>query len=109
MQKRSLFKKIYDAVKLIPAGRVTTYGQIGKYIGCSAKYVGYALSSLNRSDVPWHRVINSKGRISIKNIEGYYLQRQLLEQEGIIFKEDNSVDLEQYIYKFDNIDHNILE
>jgi methylated-DNA-protein-cysteine methyltransferase-like protein len=102
VRQKSLFKKIYDAIELIPEGKVATYGQIGKYVGCSAKYVGYALSSLKNDNIPWHRVINSKGKISIKDLEGYNLQKHLLELEGIIFDKDNSVDLEKYLYKFDN-------
>ncbi|MFO7882152.1 MAG: MGMT family protein [Kosmotogaceae bacterium] len=100
MQHKSLFKKIYAAVKLIPEGKVATYGQIGKYIGCSAKYVGYALSSLENDNIPWHRVINSKGKISLKELDGYNLQRQLLEIEGIKFNNNGTVDLQKYSYFF---------
>ncbi|MEA2066791.1 MAG: MGMT family protein [Thermotogota bacterium] len=99
--KQNLFERVYEIVKRIPEGKVSTYGRVAKNAGCSAKYVGYALSSLNKNDVPWHRVINSTGKISLKDFEGYNLQRQLLELEGIIFDKDNSVDLEKYLYKFD--------
>ncbi len=102
MPNRSLFKKIYNAIKLIPEGKVATYGQVGKYVGCSAKFVGYALSNLKNSEVPWHRVINGKGRISIKDLDGYNLQKHLLETEGITFNEDNSIDLNCFLYHFES-------
>jgi methylated-DNA-protein-cysteine methyltransferase-like protein len=102
IMNQNLFDRIYETVKKIPKGKVSTYGHVAKKAGCSAKYVGYALSTLNKHDVPWYRVINSKGRISLKDFEGYNLQKHLLELEGIIFDKDNSVDLEKYLYKFDN-------
>ncbi|MFW6119805.1 MAG: MGMT family protein [Petrotogales bacterium] len=102
MPNKSLFKQIYNAIELIPEGKVATYGQVGKYVGCSAKFVGYALSSLKNSEVPWHRVINKKGRISIKNLDGYNLQKYLLEKEGITFNEDNSIELNHFLYHFES-------
>lgn len=90
---------VFDIVKQIPAGQVASYGQISKMIpGCTARMVGYALASLpNDSGVPWQRVINAKGKISPHGAGfGSAMQRALLEQEGIIFKADNSIDTSIY-------------
>lgn len=100
MSKKITYRDmVFDIVNQIPAGKVTSYGQISKMIpGCTARMVGYALASLpNDSGVPWQRVINSKGKISPHGAGfGSAMQRALLEQEGIIFKEDNSIDVNIY-------------
>jgi methylated-DNA-protein-cysteine methyltransferase related protein len=92
--------KIWAAVKRIPRGRVATYGQIADVAGCSghARQVGYALSALpSDSDVPWHRVINSFGEISARSgDDSHELQRRLLESEGIVFDENDRIDLRKY-------------
>ena len=62
-------KQIYDMVRRIPEGRVATYGQIAKLVGFPrhARQIGYALASLdNHNSVPWHRVVNAKGKVSPK-------------------------------------------
>jgi methylated-DNA-protein-cysteine methyltransferase-like protein len=90
---------VFDIVKQIPSGKVASYGQISKMIpGCTARMVGYALASLpNDSGVPWQRVINSKGKISPHGAGfGSAMQRALLEQEGILFNADNSIDMSIY-------------
>ena len=92
-------KKIYAAAQEIPYGMVATYGQVARMAGYPnhARQVGYAMAALeDGSDVPWHRVINAKGMISIRSegdCENY--QQELLEQEGIIFKNDK-VSLSKY-------------
>lgn len=94
-----LYERIYAAVRQIPVGRVATYGQIARLVGgCSAQMVGFALAALpNGSDVPWQRVINAKGKISPRGIGfGSLIQRTLLEEEGIIFMRDESIDLNTY-------------
>lgn len=94
-----LYERIYAAVRQIPVGRVATYGQIARLVGgCSAQMVGFALAALpNGSDVPWQRVINAKGKISRRGIGfGSLIQRTLLEEEGIIFMRDESIDLNTY-------------
>lgn len=97
MNKKITYRDmVFDIVKQIPPGKVASYGQISKMIpGCTARMVGYALASLpNDSGVPWQRVINSKGRISPHGAGfGSAMQRALLEQEGIIFKSDHSIDM----------------
>ena len=84
----------------IPEGKVATYGQIAKLIGYveHARYIGYALSKLdNNSKVPWHRVVNSKGKISPRGINGFDdYQKILLEDEGVTFNNQNSISLTKY-------------
>lgn len=94
-----LYERIYAAVRQIPVGRVATYGQIARLVGgCSAQMVGFALAALpNGSDVPWQRVINAKGKISPRGIGfGSLIQRTLLEEEGIVFMQDEIIDLNTY-------------
>ena len=98
-QRGPLYLRIDALVRNIPEGQVATYGQIAKLLGaCGARQVGYAMSSLDDdSDVPWHRLINSQGRISVRDgTEGHTLQRIILEAEGIIFKGKDKIDLETY-------------
>ena len=90
---------IYRWVRRVPEGKVATYGQIARLVGsCSARQVGYALAALDAgADVPWHRIINSQGRISRRTgSEGHRLQRILLETEGVVFSVDDTIDLVQY-------------
>jgi O-6-methylguanine DNA methyltransferase len=95
----SMYRRIYSVVLKIPPGRVATYGQIARIAGrCSARNVGYAMSSVPvDTDVPWHRVINSTGRISIRS-DGRRCeaQRQMLISEGVIFDRTGRVDLEDF-------------
>ncbi len=98
-QEMPLYQRIYKQVKAIPAGKVATYGQIARMVGgCSARMVGYAMAALRDGrdpDVPWQRVINAKGRISLHGI-GSAEQRARLEDEGIVFDQDDKLDLETY-------------
>jgi methylated-DNA-protein-cysteine methyltransferase related protein len=82
--------RIYDAVSRIPRGRVATYGQVARLAGLpgQARLVGYALAVLpDRSRIPWHRVVNARGEISLRADEGpaAVLQRLRLEREGVVF------------------------
>jgi methylated-DNA-protein-cysteine methyltransferase-like protein len=91
---------IWSVVRRIPSGRVATYGQVAELAGLEghARQVGYALHNLpDGSDVPWHRVINSRGEISPRSAgDSHELQRLLLEGEGVDFTLDGRVDLKQY-------------
>ena len=97
------FDDIYNLVRRIPEGRVATYGQIARLTGSSrrARQVGYALAALpDQSAVPWHRVVNAKGKISPQSEPGYEeYQRILLENEGIIFDEDGCISLAHYQWR----------
>ena len=82
----NFFKRVYEVAKLIPYGRVTSYGAIAKYLGAarSARMVGYAMNSSKGKDVPAHRVVNRKGLLTGKlHFDGTNLMQQLLENEGI--------------------------
>lgn len=97
----SIQHEIYQVVALIPRGKVATYGQIAALAGFPrhARLVGYALNRqlAPDSELPWHRVINSQGRLSLHKLDmnAENLQRFKLEQEGIRFANDR-VDLKQY-------------
>jgi methylated-DNA-protein-cysteine methyltransferase related protein len=98
-ERVSMYDRIYAAVRMIPCGMVTTYGQIARIAGrCSARNVGYAMSSVPPgSDVPWHRVINARGRVSVRSDgEPCTAQRQILESEGVAFSKSGAVDLERF-------------
>lgn len=89
--------RIYDVVREVPPGMVSTYGDIATVVGggCDARTVGYALNAIPKNqeaEVPWQRIINAQGGISTKGI----MQRHLLEQEGIVFGANNRIDLRQF-------------
>ena len=95
----SFFDKVYDIARLIPYGRVTSYGAIAKYLGAakSARMVGYAMNNSHSKDVPAHRVVNRKGLLTGKHhFEGTNLMQQLLESEGVQV-------VENQIQNFDSI------
>jgi len=100
-----LYDLIYAIVRQIPRGRVASYGQVSRIAGrCSAQMVGFALASLatvKRDDqfenVPWQRVVNSKGRISPHGYGmGSNIQRQLLEDERVEFDLEGNIDLSRF-------------
>ncbi len=83
----SFFENVYEVAKLIPYGRVTSYGAIAKYLGAarSARMVGWAMNaSSKQEDVPAHRVVNRKGILTGKHhFQGTNLMQQLLESEDV--------------------------
>ena len=84
----NFFEKVYDVARLIPYGRVTSYGAIATYLGAarSARMVGWAMnnSSSQKEEVPAHRVVNRKGLLTGKHhFDGTNLMQQLLENEGV--------------------------
>ncbi|QER38929.1 MGMT family protein [Acinetobacter suaedae] len=90
MNEHELHRQILEVVNLIPYGKVASYGQVAKLAGLPkhARLVGFVLKHLDReSKVPWHRVINSRGQISINKInnKGENVQQCLLEAEGVYF------------------------
>ena len=105
-KKLSFFEKVYILVRMIPEGKVASYGQIAAHLGHprAARTVGWALHGIPEgSDVPWQRVINSKGLITISNVEySASLQRHLLEEEGVVFEDDERVDMG--VYRWDGPD-----
>jgi methylated-DNA-protein-cysteine methyltransferase-like protein len=98
----ALYPRIYALVRQVPAGKVVSYGQIAKMVGgCSARMVGYAMAALKGSreidDVPWQRVVNSRGTCSVFGDGfGNALQQQLLLGEGVAFDENGRVSSRQH-------------
>lgn len=99
----SFFENVYEAVQLIPRGKVATYGQIARMIGAprSSRAVGYALHANPRPGViPCHRVVNREGRLAPAfAFGGPEIQAQLLESEGVEVGEDFTVDLGKYLWQ----------
>jgi methylated-DNA-protein-cysteine methyltransferase-like protein len=95
----STYELIWEAVRLVPRGKVATYGQIAAEAGFpgQARLVGYALHSLPpRSGVPWHRVINAQGKISFPtNSPAFKTQKELLRRDGVVSRV-GKIDLEKY-------------
>ncbi|MHA2287625.1 MAG: MGMT family protein [Promethearchaeota archaeon] len=100
-----------DVIKIIqniPVGKVLTYGKIAKLAGNprAARQVSWVLhSSSKKYNLPWHRVINSKGKIALKSQDGKDYQKILLEKEGIKIVENNTVDLKKLLWEIDSIEN----
>jgi methylated-DNA-protein-cysteine methyltransferase related protein len=89
--------RIYEIVRAVPAGAVSTYGDIATIAGggCDARMVGYALNEIPKAgaeEVPWQRIVNAQGGISTRGL----LQRKLLEDEGIVFDPDGRIPLSRF-------------
>ncbi|PSB19688.1 methyltransferase [Phormidesmis priestleyi ULC007] len=103
----SSYDRIYAIVRQIPYGQVATYGQVAELADLAgrARLVGYALFRVSplHEDVPWHRVINARGEISespFRNGDDY-LQRSLLEAEGVQFSPKGKINLTEYRWQPD--------
>ncbi len=98
---KDFFERVYDIVKQIPTGKVTTYGAIAKVLGLAsaARTVGWALNSAKeRPGIPFHRVVNRNGLLTGKNnFASPYLMRELLENEGVEFIGD-AVNLDKHLW-----------
>ncbi len=103
MKPRGAYARIYRVVSRIPPGRVATYGQIAKLAGLPghARQVGYALHRLpGNSAVPWHRVLNHKGQISLHSDAAIRaVHRMILEKEGVVFERGDAVVLKRYQWR----------
>ena len=104
------FDQVYEVIRRIPRGRVTTYGRVAAMLGRpnAARAVGYALRASGRrrrgetraADLPWYRVINSAGRISLPNMRGGAdRQAELLRAEGVVVSDDLLIDLSVYLWE----------
>ena len=101
MANEGFFMKVYEVTKLIPYGRVTSYGAIANYLGSagSARMVGWALNGSNKENVPAHRVVNRKGLLTGKHhFLGTNLMQQLLESEGVEVVENQVQDFEKLFW-----------
>ncbi|WP_412464971.1 MGMT family protein [Flavobacterium mekongense] len=100
--EENFFERVYDIVRQIPEGKVTSYGAIAKALGSarSARMVGWAMNaSHGRDDVPAHRVVNRIGMLSGKHhFQGTNLMQQLLENEGITVVDNQIVDFDKHFW-----------
>jgi methylated-DNA-protein-cysteine methyltransferase-like protein len=96
------YERIWAVVERVPRGKVATYGQVARLAGLAghARQVGYALYSLpDAFNLPWQRVINSKGEVSPRSMPGADAkQRALLEREGVRFNARGRVDLARHLW-----------
>ena len=102
MDKEDFFANVYETVKLIPYGRVTSYGAIAAYLGAksSSRMVGWAMhGAATKADVPAHRVVNRQGLLTGKIHFGSPTRMQeLLEAEGLTIENDQIKDFEKYFW-----------
>ena len=102
--ERLFDSRVIDTVRLIPCGRLATYGQIADLIGAfgCARQVGWALRRLSLpSEVPWHRVVNARGCIamSLSRAGTDWIQREMLIAEGIPVDAEGRLPLKQYLWR----------
>jgi methylated-DNA-protein-cysteine methyltransferase-like protein len=99
MEKNDFFSMVYEVVRLIPKGRVTSYGAIAKYLGTatSSRVVGYAMNGAHKikPKVPAHRVVNRNGMLTGKHhFDTPFLMQELLEKENVVICNDKVKDFE---------------
>lgn len=104
MKQNEFFNDVYRIVVRIPKGKVMTYGQIAMVLGvpnCSRR-VGQAMyNTPEYLGIPAHRVVNSKGRLAPSPaFGGEGIQRKILEDEGVLFKQNGCVNLKESIYSY---------
>ncbi len=97
----SLSSRIKSVIKQIPYGKVATYGQVAFMAGNyrAARQVAWVLHSDGTGELPWHRVINRKGEISLSRGSGFEKQKQLLIKEGVEFDAKDRVDLDCFMWR----------
>ncbi|MFC5411036.1 MGMT family protein [Larkinella bovis] len=101
MEQRDYFEDVYEVVRLIPPGRVTTYGAIARYLGlrAGARMVGWAMNAAHGRDVPAHRVVNRLGVLSGKHFFGSpTAMQELLATEGVAVKDDRVQQFTQVLW-----------
>ncbi len=105
-KNQNFFEKVYQVVRKIPYGKVTSYGAIAKAIGSpqSSRMVGYAMNAAHSlEDVPAHRVVNRNGVLTGKHhFSGTHLMQQLLEAEGIAVDNDKIVNFKNCFWQPNN-------
>jgi methylated-DNA-protein-cysteine methyltransferase-like protein len=98
---KNFFSDVYEVVKLIPKGRVTSYGAIANYLGTkmSSRMVGWALNGVFGKDVPAHRVVNRNGVLTAKHhFKHPNTMKRLLEREGIRVNSDKIINFTDYFW-----------
>ncbi len=104
MNPHPFTSRVIEIIRSIPEGTVCSYGIIAAMAGNhrAARQVSRILHSCSQKEgLPWHRVINKQGRISLKPFQGYETQKRLLEQEGVVFDKVGQIDLETYLWRPD--------
>ena len=94
-------RQILDVLKAIPKGKVTSYGRVATLAGNprGARQVSRILHSMSRAHgLPWHRVVNVRGRIALPQGEGFELQKALLEDDGVRVSGQGQIDLDRYLW-----------
>lgn len=101
-QTKDFFEQVYDIVRLIPEGRVTSYGSIAKALGTpkSSRIVGWAMNASHKhSDIPAHRVLNRNGMLTGKmHFETPSKMQELLEKEGVKIEKEKVVDFKHLFW-----------
>jgi methylated-DNA-protein-cysteine methyltransferase related protein len=102
MKQSEFFTKVYKIVAIIPKGKVMTYGQIAILLGAPscARRVGQAMyNTPEYMDIPAHRVVNSQGRLAPTHaFGGSDIQRKMLEEEGVLFKQNGCIDIKKSVF-----------
>ncbi|MFW9864979.1 MAG: MGMT family protein [Candidatus Thorarchaeota archaeon] len=99
---------VIHIIKNIPKGKVLTYGFIAKLAGNprAARQVSWILNSSSKKyNLPWHRVISSNGKLSMKSIEDKQYHKKLLELEGVKFTNEFRLDLKKYLWNIDSLNN----
>lgn len=94
-------ERVREIIRRIPRGKVTTYGMVaaGAGNGAGARQVARILHSSSQAyALPWHRVVNRKGRISLPPGRGYERQQELLMREGVEFMADGTIDFDRFLW-----------
>jgi len=94
-------QKVKALTRMIPAGKIASYGLIAALAGNprAARQVAWILHASTPADkLPWHRVVNRMGKISLKPFGGYEIQKQRLQQEGVVFDEHDTIDLDRFLW-----------
>jgi methylated-DNA-protein-cysteine methyltransferase-like protein len=102
MTRHPFTTRTIECIRAIPQGRVATYGQIAALAGNpkGARQVARILHSCAKGEaLPWHRVVNREGRISLGKFQGEVEQKELLEEEGVVFDHTGRIDLKQFVWR----------
>lgn len=94
-------QRVVTIIKKIPKGKVATYGQIAALVGhprAARQVVRILHSSSQKEQLPWHRVVNRQGQISLRPGSGYETQKELLKEEGVAFGSSDTIDFDRYLW-----------
>ena len=101
-QSEDFTKRVITVLKSVPVGKVATYGQIAFLAGnpYGARQIAWILNSCSKKEkLPWHRIVNGKGKISLGEDQGYEEQMFLLKREGVEFDRNGKIDFSKYLWR----------